>query len=81
MVRPGGIIVYCTCSLQKEEGEAQIMTLLSETNTVVLDPITSEDIGNIPDVITPEGYLRTMPYHLGNQGGMDGFFAARLRRL
>lgn len=81
MVRPGGIIVYCTCSLQREEGEAQIMTLLSETNTVILDPITPQDIGNIPDVITPEGYLRTMPYQLGNQGGMDGFFTARLRRL
>ena len=80
MVRPGGLIVYCTCSLQPEEGSLQIQAFLDGNVSVELDPIQSSEAGALSDVITPEGYLRTLPCHLGSQGGMDGFFAARLRR-
>ena len=75
MVRPGGVVIYCTCSLQKEEGEEQIAALLSETGSVILDPITPQEVGNIEEIITPEGYLRTLPHHLGPQGGWMGFLS------
>ena len=81
MVRPGGLIVYCTCSLQPEEGPWQIGTLLRGDAPVEVDPIQSHEAGTLTDIITADGYLRTLPCHLGEVGGMDGFFAARLRRL
>lgn len=81
MVRPGGLIVYCTCSLQPEEGERQIEALLASDAPVQLDPIKPAEAGALSHVVTEQGYLRTLPCHLGDQGGMDGFFAARLRRL
>lgn len=80
MVRPGGLIVYCTCSLQPEEGEQQIRALLDTDTLVVLDPIRPIEAGTLTDIVTADGFLRTLPHHLGEQGGMDGFFAARLRR-
>lgn len=80
MVRPGGLIVYCTCSLQPEEGEQQIEALLASGAPVELDPIKPAEAGALAHVVTAKGYLRTLPCHLGDQGGMDGFFAARLRR-
>jgi len=81
MVRPGGLIVYCTCSLQPEEGERQIEALLASDAPVELDPVKPAEAGALTNIITPEGYLRTLPHYLNEQGGMDGFFAARLRRL
>lgn len=81
MVRPGGLIVYCTCSLQPEEGEQQIEALLASGAPVELDPVKPAEAGALAHVITKQGYMRTLPSHLADQGGMDGFFAARLRRL
>ena len=81
MVRPGGLIVYCTCSLQPEEGERQIEVLLASGAPVELDPVKPAESGALANVVTDQGYLRTLPSHLADQGGMDGFFAARLRRL
>lgn len=81
MVRPGGLIVYCTCSLQPEEGPWQIGTLLTSGAPVEVDPIQSLEAGALTDIVTADGYLRTLPSHLAELGGMDGFFAARLRRL
>lgn len=80
MVRPGGLIVYCTCSLQKREGEAQIEALLASGAPVELAPITPPEAGALTQSVTEAGYLRTLPHFLAEQGGMDGFFAARLRR-
>lgn len=81
MVRPGGLIVYCTCSLQREEGEAQIDALLKTDAPVQLDPLQPTEVGTLTDFVTADGFLRTLPCHFADQGGMDGFFAARLRRL
>lgn len=81
MVRPGGLIVYCTCSLQPEEGPWQIGTLLASDAPVEVDLIQPHEAGTLTDIITADGYLRTLPCHLSELGGMDGFFAARLRRL
>lgn len=80
MVRPGGTVVYCACSLQPEEGAEQISTLLAEDTGVERIPIASAEVGGLPDLVTPAGDLRTLPCSLAELGGMDGFFAARLRR-
>ena len=80
MARPGGLIVYCTCSLQPEEGERQIEALLATDAPVVADPVLPSEAGTLSEIITADGFLRTLPCFLGEQGGMDGFFAARLRR-
>lgn len=81
MLDHGGILVYCTCSLQKDEGEYQIDRLLMARPDLQRMPITSNEIGDIRDAITPEGYARLFPQHLGQLGGMDGFFMARLRKI
>lgn len=84
MVRPGGSIVYAVCSLEAEEGPAQIEALLAAGAPVTLDPIdpaTRPELDGLdPAAITPEGMLRTLPCHWSDRGGMDGFFAARLKR-
>jgi 16S rRNA (cytosine967-C5)-methyltransferase len=71
---PGGTLVYSVCSLEPEEGEGQAMP--SGLSTV---PIEAADLpaGLQP---TPDGYLRTDPGMLPDEGGLDGFFIARWRR-
>ena len=78
MMNPGGILVYCTCSLQKEEGEYQIDRLVMEGLAQRL-PISPQEVGGYTDILTREGDVRIFPSHLGNLGGMDGFFISRLR--
>lgn len=81
---PGGLMVYCTCSLQKAEGEARVAEFLAEHPDWERVPITPEEIGGLAGAITPEGDLRTRPDLLPHEdprlAGLDGFFAARLRR-
>ena len=84
LTRPGGAIVYCTCSLEPEEGEGQIATLLRRNPDVRREPIEASEIGGMSECITPHGDVRTLPCHLPaptpRQSGLDGFFIARLRR-
>jgi 16S rRNA (cytosine967-C5)-methyltransferase len=80
LVRPGGTLVYCTCSLEPEEGEQQIARLLSNHPEMARRPVGAEEIGGLDEAITKDGDVRTLPCHWGEQGGMDGFFAARLVR-
>jgi 16S rRNA (cytosine967-C5)-methyltransferase len=84
MVKPGGVIVFAVCSLEPEEGPAQIKTLLDAGAPVALDPLHPADWpeldGLSPAAITSDGMLRTLPSHWPELGGMDGFFAARLIR-
>ncbi len=77
LLKPGGALVYATCSLEPEEGEAQIEAALASRGDVALAPIRADALGLPPEAITPAGMLRTLPFH---GGGMDGFFAARLIR-
>lgn len=81
MVRPGGVIVYCACSLQPEEGPGRVDALIGAGAPVARQPVGADEVGGLAELITTAGDLRTFPFHLGRQGGMDGFFAARLRRL
>ena len=80
MLRPGGWLVICTCSLQPEEGEQFAAALLR--NRKDLKPVAIQD-GEVPglaDAITPEGTLRLTPALWADQGGMDGFFVARFEK-
>ena len=84
LLRPGGRLVYCTCSLEPEEGVQQIERFLARQPGAMRVPITATEIAGDADWITPAGDLRTLPFHLAHAeprlAGMDGFFAARLQR-
>jgi len=78
MLKSGGTLIYCTCSLQKAEGEQQVNTFLLNNPDFTRVPVTAEEIGRIDTPITSEGDLRILPYHLAPHGGMDGFYVSRL---
>jgi 16S rRNA (cytosine967-C5)-methyltransferase len=82
LARPGGAVVYCVCSLEPEEGEAQITAALRRNPDVRRLAVTAEEIGGLAECLTPSGDLRTLPCHLWGdnprRSGLDGFFAARL---
>ncbi len=84
LVRPGGTIIYCTCSLEPEEGEQQIAGLLRRNPDIVRLPITQDEIGGLDGLINENGEIRTLPSYLPAENprlaGMDGFFIARLIR-
>jgi 16S rRNA (cytosine967-C5)-methyltransferase len=77
MLRPGGRLVYAVCSLQPEEGAARVEAALARGG-LRHAPFTAEELVDLPQARTPEGYLRTHPALWPERGGMDGFFAARL---
>ena len=83
-VRPGGLLVYCTCSLEVEEGEDRIAAFLAKHEAFRRVPVTPQDVGNVSGLISSLGDLRTLPFHLQGDGialpGLDGFYAARLQR-
>jgi 16S rRNA (cytosine967-C5)-methyltransferase len=85
LMRPGGVLVYCTCSLEPEEGPSQIAEALRRHAGLRVERIEADEVSGAGEWITPEGYLRTLPCHLDmgapEWSGMDGFFAARLRKL
>jgi 16S rRNA (cytosine967-C5)-methyltransferase len=78
MLRPGGTLVYCTCSLEPEEGSERIAGLLRTGAPVARRAIDPDEIGARPEWITVEGDLRTLPCHFDEYDGIDGFFCARL---
>jgi 16S rRNA (cytosine967-C5)-methyltransferase len=78
-VRPGGILVYATCSLEPEEGEAQLDAFLAARADYAIDPPREGELpAGIP--VTDRGTVRTLPGTLAEAGGCDGFFIGRLRR-
>ncbi len=74
---PGGRLVFVTCSLLPDEGEAQLAGALARHPGLVVDPVAFEGIS--PEWVTEAGGLRLRPDYWADQGGMDGFFMARLR--
>jgi 16S rRNA (cytosine967-C5)-methyltransferase len=80
MLLPGGTLVYCTCSLEPEEGPDQVARLIASGAPVKRAPIRPDEVGGIAGFLTPEGDLRTLPSHLPEFDGIDGFYAARLVR-
>jgi 16S rRNA (cytosine967-C5)-methyltransferase len=85
LVKPGGRLVYSTCSLEPEEGEAQIASFLIRHENFRVEPIAAEEVFGQTDWVEPSGLLRTFPYELKldspEWSGMDGFFATRLVRI
>ncbi|MGA0602353.1 transcription antitermination factor NusB [Caulobacter sp. KR2-114] len=74
----GGRLVYSVCSLEPEEGEAQVEAFLARHADFALEPIAAGE-GGAPDAsVRPDGTLRILPQHM--DGGLDGFFVARFRR-
>ncbi len=84
LVKAGGTLVFCTCSLEPEEGITQIEEFLARRRDFTHVPLTAGEGGIAAEWITRDGDLRTLPTHLALEkpelSGMDGFFAARLRR-
>jgi 16S rRNA (cytosine967-C5)-methyltransferase len=81
MVQEGGLLLFCTCSLQPEEGAARIDGFLADHPSFRREPISAAEVGGMQDLLTAAGDLRTLPCHLAEIGGMDGFYAARLRHI
>jgi len=78
MVKPGGMILYVTCSLQPEEGPSIIEEFIGSGAAVSRHPICASELAGIEEFLTSDGDFRTLPCFLAKHGGMDGFFAARL---
>lgn len=84
MVKPGGLIVFCTCSIEPEEGELQIQNFLRRNPDMARLPIEPAEVGGLTAILNESGEMRTLPSHLPADdprlSGLDGFFAARLIR-
>ena len=82
LLKPGGTLVYCTCSLEPEEGEQAIAALLASESGLRRAPVETGEVAGLDAIITADGDLRTLPCHLPHAdprlGGLDGFYAARL---
>jgi len=80
MTAPGGLLVFAVCSLEPEEGPEQIASFLDAHREFERVPLKPEDVFGHAEFIDASGDLRTLPCHMAEVGGMDGFYAARLRR-
>lgn len=80
-VKPGGRLVYCVCSLEREEGETQILAFLRRNPAFRTVPADPAAVGAPLEALTSEGWLRLLPSQWPEHGGLDGFFAARLERV
>ncbi len=80
-VKPGGRLVYCVCSLEREEGETQIIAFLRRNPAFRTAPAVPAEVGAPSEALTPEGWLRVLPSMWAEKGGLDGFFIARLDRI
>ncbi len=80
MLQAGGVLVYATCSLQPEEGPERIEAFLSDGAPFSRHPVEPGELPGLESAITAAGDVRTLPSHWSEQGGIDGFYIARLRR-
>jgi 16S rRNA (cytosine967-C5)-methyltransferase len=85
LTRPGGTIVFCTCSLEPEEGEQLVASVLADHPEIQRKPISTSEFSELDGLITPAGELRTLPCAWPDadprMAGLDGFYAARLDRV
>lgn len=80
MLKPGGRLVYCTCSLLIDEGEEQVRDALDRHPELRVDPDALKQPGIDPGWIGEEGGLRLRPDYWVERGGMDGFYIVVLRK-
>ncbi|RPF90085.1 MAG: 16S rRNA (cytosine(967)-C(5))-methyltransferase [Rhizobiales bacterium TMED168] len=81
LLKNNGILVYCTCSLEKDEGEYQIESFLKRNKNSILDKIDINEIDTKLKISTKNKWLRIFPGDLDFKGGNDGFFIARLKKI
>ncbi len=85
LTRSGGTLIYCTCSLEPEEGIEVVRSLLDARPDLRRQPIAASEVHGCAPWITADGDLRTLPCDLPDPdsrwSGLDGFFAARLQRV
>lgn len=85
LTKPGGTIMFCTCSLEPEEGEELVTSLLANDRRIRRFPISPYEINGIDEFVTTVGDLRTLPSMWPDpdprMAGLDGFFAARFERI
>jgi len=85
LTKPGGRLVYCTCSLEPQEGEAQVAAFLERNPQFRREPVQAAEIGGLADAIDANGDIRTLPHQLhdvsARLSGWAGFYASRLIRL
>ena len=81
LLKPGGTLVYCTCSLEAEEGTGRFGASRREPG-MRRAPIDAGEVAGLSEILNADGDLRTLPCHLPHDdprlGGLDGFYAARL---
>ncbi len=80
MTAPGGQLIYTVCSLEPEECEEQVETFLARNAAFRRETVRAEQVPD-PLFVTRSGDFRTLPSFWADRGGMDGFYAARLRRI
>lgn len=80
MLAPGGVLVFCTCSLEPAEGPERVAAALAADSGLKRSPIRAEELGGLGELITADGDLRSRPDQLARLGGVDGFYACRLVR-
>lgn len=82
LTKPGGTLIYCTCSLEPEENQSIVAELLAQEPALRRAPIAASEVSGRAELLTVDGDLRTLPCHFpeaDSQGsGIDGFYAARL---
>lgn len=76
---PGASLIYATCSLEQEEGEAQIAKFLSQNEGFSRGKIDPDILAG-DAAINGDGDLRTLPHMAPENGGLDGFFVSHLVR-
>lgn len=81
MLAVGGVLVFCVCSLQKDEGERRIEAFLAKHDKAARMPITPEDLNGYDESLSGDGDLRILPHHQAAIGGMDGFYISRLTKI
>ena len=80
LIKSGGILIYCTCSVLKAEGEEQVEKFLQKHSDFERVPVTSKEVAEHDVFINQNGDLRLFPYYIEELGGLDGFFISRLRK-
>ncbi|MET4806809.1 16S rRNA (cytosine(967)-C(5))-methyltransferase RsmB [Limibacillus sp. MBR-115] len=78
LLAPGGTLVYAVCSLQPEEGPQLVDSFLAERSDFARKSIQPEELPGLENLITAAGDLQSLPGHLQELGGLDGFYACRL---
>ena len=78
LLSPQGRLVYCTCSLDPVEGEEVITKFLTRTAAAAIDPIQPHEVGGLSELLSERGEIRSLPLHLADLNGIDGFYIVRL---